>query len=862
MQALLIHLSDIHFTEDDDSYSKLAHRILSAILAAYSRCDHCIILVTGDIAYSGKSKEYHVACSFFEKLRSGLKPISSNISVFLCPGNHDCDFTENSSVREILIENLHRNPDNSRDPNIADAICVPQKAYFEFQSQYHPVNNKLLSRSIIEVEGKSIGIDCLNLAWMSQLKESQGKLLYPVELIGTEGSSCDINIALYHHPSNWLEANNARDFEDEIEQKYNFIFTGHEHRDRYMSVVNLTSNEKSTYVNGGVLKEHGSETSSFSTIEIDIVDNSFFYKTWRYCNIESLYLTEDEDCRSINIPGKMSSANDKIVVDEKFLAFLNAVELPFEHPRVNNVTLDKLYVPVYLTASDRLSDEHREQGRVRTSSLHNKVVSEKLVIVLGEPQSGKTATLKILFGDLLRNKLIPIYIQGESIKKSHKREVDNLIKKAIKSQYKSPSCDHITQTHRQEIVVLVDGLDSSPLNSAAKDDVIDYLSQKYEYIVCTMGVSTFASSITRRTDSSLLGLFSTYELDEFNYSARGDLIEAWIRLGQEDSLEPEDLNRLSLGKEKLMNSLAQNNLLPTLPGHVLLVLQYMETGTVNPDMNGAYGHIYQALVTSMLGSVKTFSVDILIAYLSNIAFEMYAKNSTSLEETEMLEAHMSYVKFSDIPIDYLAIVDSLKGVNIIKELSGHISFRHPYLFYYFVACYINKRLPVSEAATHIDDMIETINRDDSCNILIFYSHVGDHVSVVDKVILKIQNQFSEFNICRFDMDVKEISNFYKEVAEMVVSEESHLGWRQERNRQLDEKRPVGRKEDQHVDSADSGLEYRLNSAYRSIDVLGQVLQGNISILAGRKRTESVNEAADLCLRIIASFNDFIKLGFG
>ncbi|HTF95060.1 MAG TPA: metallophosphoesterase [Cellvibrio sp.] len=855
MKALIIHLSDIHFK--NNKLMGTANKIANAINSSYSRSRICIILVTGDIAYSGKREEYAIAEGFFSELKRLIEKIADNIKFIFCPGNHDCNFSINTTIRDIVLEKVLATHGADINDSIINGVSEIQNEYFEFQDKYQPKENRLVSRNSIKIDKHELLIDSINVSWMSKLKETQGKLIFPMNYL-TEPKGTNLRIVMYHHPSNWLEANNSRKFNENMEKNYNLIFAGHEHREKQYSTVDLNSKDHSTYFYGGVLQEHNHHASSFTSIEVDLDKEEFFFKTWKHSEKDGLYLTNEEDCHTFKIGKKIINETTKGILEDSFEKFLNSVEIPFQHPRVQKLTLDKIYTPVNLRANDFTSNEDENIEKIKSDHLHNKIIHENFINILGEPQSGKTTTLKILYKNLLDKGFFPIYIQGDLLKKKQKQEIDSLIKSSIKKQYSSPSFDHIIQTKKERIVILIDNLESSILNEESKDDVINYLSEKFNYIAITMGISSFAASFAINSESSLLSLFKTYNLEEFSYSARGQLIEAWVKLGQEDSLSEHDLDIIVSRKEELLNSLVHSNLLPTQPGHVLLILQYIETGTINPDMSGAYGHIYQSLVTKTLGNSTTFPIDVLNAYLANFAFTIYEKKSTSLDEDEAKISHHSYCNFSDIKIQIEEIIKDLKNLNIIKDINGNISFKHPYLYYYFVAIYMQKRINEKEKIDNlINTMIGTIHRDDSCNILIFYAYLSDHQNIINKLLEKINSEFTEFSPCKFDKDTLEISKLYQEMATtIIINEEPAKKRRQEINKNLDEKLPSTNRQNEN-DIENNNFEHKLSSCFRSLDVLGQVLRSNRTNLSGEMKNTSVKHGCDMTLRITSSFNKFI-----
>ena len=66
---------------------------------------------------------------------------------------------------------------------------------------------------------ETVKILCCNTAWLSSLKESQGRLLFPSQAVAGRQEESELVVAAFHHPYNWLESNNARSFREAIEAR-------------------------------------------------------------------------------------------------------------------------------------------------------------------------------------------------------------------------------------------------------------------------------------------------------------------------------------------------------------------------------------------------------------------------------------------------------------------------------------------------------------------------------------------------------------------------------------------------------------------------------------------------------------------
>jgi len=135
MSLSIIHLSDVHINKQTDFILSKAQSVYNACSYHIDNCSTVVIVVSGDIVFSGLKEQYNLAEKFFDELKSYIEQNrNSTVEFVFSAGNHDCNFQQNDSIRETLISSLsNSDPDNAYINNI---ISV-QDNYFDFVSKYH-----------------------------------------------------------------------------------------------------------------------------------------------------------------------------------------------------------------------------------------------------------------------------------------------------------------------------------------------------------------------------------------------------------------------------------------------------------------------------------------------------------------------------------------------------------------------------------------------------------------------------------------------------------------------------------------------------------------------------------------------------
>ena len=240
-----LHLSDFHFKAGGDLFSQqVSTDAILRDIPSRLTSEHPLqfIVVTGDIAFSGKSSEYDLAAEFFKSLASTLGLAMDRI--FVSPGNHDVDRSlqefvyggvlERLTNQQAVDEFLGREADRT-------TLLERQAAFRTFRDQLfvdgttRVTNDNLARVRALDLDGLRICVLELNSAWLSGNKDQTGRLLIGERQMINALAVADeyrphLTISLTHHPIDWLSEFDQLSCTGRLLPGLHIFHSGHLHR--------------------------------------------------------------------------------------------------------------------------------------------------------------------------------------------------------------------------------------------------------------------------------------------------------------------------------------------------------------------------------------------------------------------------------------------------------------------------------------------------------------------------------------------------------------------------------------------------------------------------------------------------------
>lgn len=241
-----LHISDIHLRAGSkwaqDIVLKAMCEKISQLRSEGDVAD--FVLVTGDIAFSGKSEEYRLAEEFFEGFQAASGVHRSRI--YCIPGNHDIDRTRQKMCfrgARSSLRNTSRVDEFLAGGEELATLLTRQERYRQFHnSAFHgqdriPTQDGLGYVSRIAIEEVQFAIVALDSSWLAEGgMEDHGHLLIgerqaidALELALHGDLKPHIILGMAHHPLHLLQEFDRVPVQNRLEEALHFFHCGHLH---------------------------------------------------------------------------------------------------------------------------------------------------------------------------------------------------------------------------------------------------------------------------------------------------------------------------------------------------------------------------------------------------------------------------------------------------------------------------------------------------------------------------------------------------------------------------------------------------------------------------------------------------------
>ncbi|MFZ5442373.1 MAG: metallophosphoesterase family protein [Myxococcota bacterium] len=439
----ILHLSDIHFGSEGNKASSRLDPCIQAVLSRTEQDSEILIVVTGDIAFSGKAKEYSEARNFFNSLQAILQGKRRSVRFAITPGNHDCDLGHAKEVRQQLLKKR----DIPLDADILRELALPQTEYRAFEQEVAPCtqHNACLSVFEFKLDNSRITIQSINTAIYSQRNQTPGELLIPVETFTHVDKDAELHITLMHHPVGWLDAHQAMPVRRELQQSTDIILTGHEHAGAATALVDLEHDVEQLHFEGAAFQGERDDESEFFLVNVDMRSRRLSQLRFRWSGVRFEPIGE---ARMRPFRCNRLRARHYTFSRQHHAELTNLGVTITPEGRDAPLSLDDLF-----TYPDLIDPKKPPNSKpMRGEDLATFCTTTFTTVVVGPERSGKTSLAKRLFIDLAGMGYFPVYFPALP---TNTLDLDRA-RTAFGNQYDFPDREEYAQTPASKKVIIID----------------------------------------------------------------------------------------------------------------------------------------------------------------------------------------------------------------------------------------------------------------------------------------------------------------------------------------------------------------------------------------------------------------------
>ena len=882
----VVHLSDIHVKSETGNLVQLAESIGRLVRSrSTEEVKQRVLLLAGDIAFSAVSTEFERAEEFLLALLESIDdPVDQvPISILAVPGNHDINFDEQlENIQGVALPTLKTWKEWPMD-RFPRPLLAGLTNYFAFCKRNNIVSpdeeRPFFASHVVNLGENSVEFHLLNSTWSSAKREpDHGSLIMHPDLLPepTPQTENKLSVAVLHHPPHWALQSHLHAFQARLSALASVVITGHEHTANEREVSDRSG--RRLEIAGGCLIDHNDKNdSSFNILSIDPARQHVQITSFEFNEQSSCY--EQRESRELDLASNASGRRDS--PSPELLKVLDDLGENVRHPRKVDVGMRDIFVEPFVMKVDLVGGMAPQRvGKILRRISQNEL---DLVVICGSDKTGKSCLARHMCSNLNSDSSSCLLLSGADLPRSGKAEgMRQKLDRVISTQLIDSSFDTLIQrVDKENRYIVIDDADQIARGPGSKphSDALEFLVNHFGGVILTTRDPNYAEDLW--TDSQRAEDFapSVYRLAQFGHQLRKELVSKWMQL--ESDPEADEQSGYPADAEELCNQIEQSlkaKLVPCLPIYVIVLLQELYDRHPSKHMNATISQLYDALLTRHLSQKEVPGLDLLATktLLGRFAFTRYSAKSAIMPDAEFRQWYndeMEEFDFDASPNDFLEVLVKL---NVLKETDGAISFRYKYNYSFFLASHLADQIAGGsghdrdEAVKIVETLANRLHHGESADVMVLLASLVNSDIVLDSVMEASKTLFSE--VSPADLTMEEVS-FLKisELKRLPLPDQDSKAEdrRMERRRQRDaeESPPDDDSADgskltfdgaEDPDNERAKYVIEINAAFRTINVLGQVLRNNAASRSKEDKREAIGQSMALSRRILGHYLDLFR----
>lgn len=532
-----------------------------------------------------------------------------------------------------------------------------------------------------------------------------------------------------------------------------------------------------------------------------------------------------------------------VPLSQGFVDQINTHGLVLQHNKKETIRLSDIFI--FPDLREIGVDDEKIEREINSSDLIDATKAPPHALILGDEQSGKSSLCSMLFVNLHEAGYHPLILDGSQISRA---QPDQYIQQAISEQYGLRGVDLALD------VVLIDDADDIRLNERHLPRFLTNIKEVAPRIYA------FADDSLRFKESRyvLYGEFAQFDLMYFGHVRRAELIEQWVQLGQEETIDLPTLHSATDETKRNVDSIVRRNVVPPKPVFLLTIIQSLDQYTSGDVTLTSYGHCYQYLVYQALdrARIENKKVDMYLNYLTALAHFMFTRRVAYLKDEDLRRFKEEYDK-SYLHDGHDRMLGKLRQAGILHETPNGTGFRYKYILYFFAAKFIAEHLEEGGVADQFLYILDNVHLERNANVVIFITHHTRRKYVFDQIEKRAVQTFSQLDPASLrNEETSHLISFIEEMPQLLLEDRSVDRERMKALRRADQAdRMPDWTEDDYYDNSDMdgvrSMMRDINTSLRMVEIMGQIIRNRYGSLRREQLNQISGEAFDAGLRFLS-----------
>lgn len=721
MKLLILHLSDMHFRESNNFTEVNVDAIVSSLQENVSDIKDIIIIISGDLAFSGLRSQYEDIDKFLESLKEKLcdRYHFQSLKIVFVPGNHDVDYNMGSLTKNDLKQIEEKDEFEARIPDELKKM----RSFLDFSKKYgcFKQENSLIDILKFNYGQKIVQINLINSGAFSSLEEDQGFHYIrnkEIEEI-SENQNSDFVFTVMHHPHHWYSGRVKKVLEKALYEKNDMLFCGHEHYESQMSISGLHT---SVIINeGGMLCNAGNwDNSQFYIYTVDLDNRLFTSVSYQWDKTSAVYCSSKKSKHTISKNranslgiGPKEEYVKALFRDDKY-AISDSINDYFVFPLLQKSNLDR----------SSFKDINNSQ------ELFSEIEASRHVCIQGGNDEGKTTLAKFLFKSAASSKVV-IYLESENIRKA---SAENIIRDSFERIYSDEASlfEKYKQLPSDEKVIIIDDTNNIPEDYF--ESFLQYTEENYGYIILFSRNEIEFDIIERLNERKLKENYSFFRFCPFYKDRREKLVKRIVSILVKKDKETQDkiIETITETLASRKNDFIWN------PDFIVQFTKYYcnNVGETIQNDGSIYSKVFESNLTSLIQPhlKRAMTADKAFYLLDKVAYQMHTKHKDPIGLRDIDNVIRDYNEDFGSKIDTNDFLNMVVKAGILRKNNGEYSFVRRNYLAYFVAREIRRRCLQEGDYSDFMKALEYSCFQINADVVLFVTYITDSLNLITKIM--------------------------------------------------------------------------------------------------------------------------------